>query len=158
MTSEPQETINGILIRPMVEADLAQVMDLEREIFPDPWPKSAFEEQFENSDWGSLVAESGGVITGYACFMVAGEEAHLTNIAVAKAFRRKSVAKRLLEPILEVVKEKGCEFILLEVRPSNTGAIAFYERSGFRELYKRPRYYRSPQEDALVMVRYLDES
>lgn len=158
MMSEPGKTASNILIRSMAEADLDQVMDLEKEIFPDPWPKSAFKEQFESSDWGSLVAESVGVITGYACFMVVGEEAHLTNIAIAKAFRRKSVAKRLLEPILEVVKEKGCELILLEVRPSNTGAIAFYERSDFRVLYKKPHYYRSPQEDALVMVRYLNES
>jgi len=156
MMSEPVKVTDNIVIRPMVKADIDQVMELEREIFPDPWPRSAFDDQFLGEEWDSLVAESDGAIAGYACFMVVGDEAHLTNIAVAKAFRRKSVAKRLLEPILEVVKEKRCEFILLEVRPSNTDAIAFYERLEFKELYKRPRYYRSPVEDALVMVRYLN--
>lgn len=156
MTNAPGKTDDRVVIRPMVEADISQVIGLEKEIFPDPWPKSVFEEQFSSNEWSSFVAESDGVITGYACFMVVSDEAHLTNIAVAKAFRRKSVAKRLLKPILDVVKEKGCEFILLEVRSSNNAAIAFYESLDFRELYKRPHYYRSPDEDALVMVRYLN--
>lgn len=151
-------TVDSIIIREMVGADLSQVMDMERDIFPDPWPTSAFEEQFSSDEWTSIVAIKDNIVIGYACYLVVGDEAHLTNIAVAKTYRRKSVAKRLLEPILEVVKEKGCEFILLEVRPSNEAAIAFYESFDFRELYKRQRYYKSPIEDALVMVRYFEQS
>ncbi|MEE8575808.1 MAG: GNAT family N-acetyltransferase, partial [candidate division Zixibacteria bacterium] len=85
-------------------------------------------------------------------------EAHLTNIAVVKSFRRMSVARRMLEEIVTRAQDNECEFILLEVRPSNEEAIAFYEEYKFRLLYRRPNYYRRPVEDALVMVRYLEKN
>jgi len=139
----------------MTKNDLAEVILLERNIFPDPWSYEAFEEQIEIEGWGGLVAEGDGQIVGYACYYIVNDEAHLTNIAVDSNYRRKSVAKQLLENILKVVTERNCEFILLEVRPSNEKALKFYEKYGFHVLYRRPNYYRKPLEDALVMVCYL---
>lgn len=98
--------------------------------------------------------EATGIIA-YACWLVTGVEAHLTNIAVAPEHRRKSVAQRLLEHILGDVSRVGCEHILLEVRPSNKAAIAFYTKHDFEIKYTRHNYYHQPPEDALVMVRYL---
>jgi [ribosomal protein S18]-alanine N-acetyltransferase len=146
----------SVTIRPMVEADVARVCLLEKQIFPDPWPKSAFEEQTDEDEWGTLVAEADGLVVGYACYMMVANESHLTNIAVDPAWRRKSVARALLERILEIVIAHACEILLLEVRPTNTEARAFYVRYGFKELYRRKNYYRRPVEDALVMVRYLN--
>ena len=144
-------------MRPMTASDLTILMELERKIFPDPWPRSAFEDILTDDDWGGLVAESEGEVVGYASWLVIDIESHLTNIAVPEAFRRKSVAKRLLERILEVVQKAGAEYILLEVRQSNGAAIAFYETYGFTLLQRRPRYYRNPSEDALVMIRYFED-
>jgi len=140
----------------MTEADLPVVVALERDIFSDPWPESGFRQQMTSFGWGAIVAESDETIMGYACYMMVAGEGHLTNIAVASDHRRKLVAKRLLETILQVIKKAGCEFLLLEVRPSNEAAIAFYRKYGFQDLYRRPRYYRYPVEDALVMVLYWD--
>ena len=140
----------------MTEADLPVVIAMEREIFPDPWPESGFIQQMTSLGWGAIVAESDGTIIGYGCYMMVATEGHLTNIAVAPAHRRKLVAKRPLEAILQVIKKAGCEFTLLEVRPSNKAAIAFYRKYGFEDLYHRPRYYRYPVEDALVMVLHWD--
>jgi ribosomal-protein-alanine N-acetyltransferase len=144
-----------VSIRQMTKSDIPRVLKLEKELFADPWPRRAFEEQIEDEGWGSIVAESSGVIIGYGCYLVTGAEAHLTNIAVEKAHRRKSVANQLLQTILDTVIEAGCEYILLEVRPSNKEAIRFYEKNGFDLMYRRPAYYRRPAEDALVMVRYV---
>lgn len=144
-----------VKIRPMVTADLPRILELERAIFGDPWPESAFVEQLDEDGWGVIVAETDQTIVGYACWMIADVEGHLTNIAVDPQYRRKSVAKQLLDNILKVVSLARCEYLLLEVRPSNRGAIVFYERHGFSVLYKRPNYYRRPPEDALVMVHYL---
>jgi len=146
----------AINLRPMIEADLTTVMKLERSIFPDPWPMSAFTDVLRGEQWQSLVAEYDNQIIGYACFMMAAGEAHLANIAVHSDYRRKSVAQQLLDRILQTVPQHGCTMILLEVRQSNYAARAFYERSGFRKLYTRPHYYEEPVEDALVMVRYLE--
>ena len=146
---------SNLTIRSMTAQDIDTVITLERQIFPDPWPRSAFEDQIEDSGWYALVAEIGREIIGYACYMIVAHESHLTNVAVIPAFRRKLVAKRLLDTILQSVNAAGCEHILLEVRPSNEAAIAFYDKNDFQVLYRRPNYYRSPVEDALVMVKKL---
>jgi len=146
----------AVKIRPMAESDLKEIARLEKEIFSDPWPMRSFAEILADDQWESLVAEADGMTVGYACYMIVLNESHLANIASVPAYRRKSVAKQLLERILDTVKDRGCDLILLEVRPSNAEAIAFYEMYGFTMLYRRPNYYRRPAEDALVMVRYLD--
>lgn len=145
----------ALTIREMTLDDISQVMKLEREIFPDPWSAAAFKEQLTQVGWGAIVAESGDRIIGYACYYIVAGESHLTNIAVNAKYRRKSVARRLLDNILQVVQSRDCEYIFLEVRPSNSGAIAFYEKFHFEILYRRPNYYRQPVEDAFVMGRYL---
>ncbi len=146
------------VVRAMTDADIDAVTALEVLIFPDPWPRSAFVEQLKDDTWGALVAEADGQIIGYACYLLAHNESHLTNIGVVPDWRRKSVARQLLERILGIVTERGCDILLLEVRPSNADARAFYAKHGFRELYRRPNYYRRPVEDALVLVRYLEQT
>jgi ribosomal-protein-alanine N-acetyltransferase len=140
----------------MTNADIPAVAEMEKAVFSDPWPRSAFIDVVTAAGWGGLVAEIDGVIIGYACYLVVDVEAHLTNIAVAPEHRRKSVARHLLSRILSIADGRGCEFILLEVRPSNHEALAFYRKYGFKVLYQRPNYYRRPVEDAIVMVHYFD--
>lgn len=154
MRNETEKSSLKISIRQMGARDVDQVVTLERTIFPDPWPRSAFVEQVSGSGWGGIVAEVTGAVIGYACYLVVDVEAHITNIAVEPGYRRKSVARQLLEAILQAANRAGCEYVLLEVRPSNVAAIAFYKRFGFKLLYQRPNYYRRPVEDALIMVRY----
>lgn len=156
MSSDTKSELE-VSVRLMTERDISSVMKIEREAFSDPWSASAFEQQLREAGWGAIVAETDGKVIGYACYYILDAESHLTNIAVASDYQRKSVAKRLLENILRVVTDQRCEFLLLEVRPSNTPAVAFYERYGFKLLYRRPHYYRKPLEDALVMVRYLED-
>ena len=145
-----------ITIREMEREDLPTVSRLEKEIFSDPWPSRSFAEILDDEQWGALIAEHDGEIVGYACYMVVLDEAHLANIATVPASRRKSVAKQLLERILDIVIDQKCGILLLEVRPSNHEALDFYRKFGFMELYRRPNYYRRPIEDALIMVKYLD--
>ncbi len=144
-----------IHVRDMKVADIKQVAKLEREIFSDPWPEESFTDIAEQDSWGGLVAQVGDQIAGYACYYVVDVEAHLANIAVSPELRRKSVAKHLLETILQLVSTGTCEYVILEVRPSSKAARAFYKKFGFTYLYRRPNYYRQPVEDAYVMVYYL---
>jgi len=144
-------------MRRMTEADLPAISILEQRCFSDPWPLTAFREVLEGDQWTGLVAEAEGVIVGYSCHFDAAGEAHLANIAVHPEHRRKSVAKQILKRILDLSRNNGCYQILLEVRPSNVSAIRFYENEGFVVLYRRPNYYRSPVEEAVVMCRQLDD-
>ncbi|MFZ5980311.1 MAG: ribosomal protein S18-alanine N-acetyltransferase [Candidatus Zixiibacteriota bacterium] len=139
-------------LREMTATDIDAVMALEEEIFPDAWPRAAFEDILVEEAWSAVVAQNGDEIIGYGCYLVVLDEAHLANIAVGPAYRRKSVAKHILDHILKDIKKKKCRMLLLEVRVSNKSARIFYERYGFKELYRRKRYYRNPIEDALVMA------
>lgn len=156
MSSDAGESKKIMVLRDMAEKDLDTVLQIENEVFPDPWPRSAFADQLSGDGWGALVAESDGEIIGYGCYFMVDIEAHLTNIAVRPDYRRKSVAKTLLNTILERATDAGCQYLILEVRKSNAVARTFYEKRGFRILYRRPNYYRRPVEDAVVMVYYLD--
>lgn len=144
----------NISIKSMRIADIDRVLGIEKDCFPDPWPRSAFEDIVKSRDHGAVVAVADVKLIAYGCYLIVGPEAHLTNLAVSPKFRRKRVAGQILAHILEVAQRKECEYILLEVRPRNESARAFYENAGFKLLYRRPRYYRNPVEDALVMVYY----
>lgn len=144
-------------IRELKSSDISDILAIESDSFPDPWPESAFEEIIRQPGHGGLVVESELKLVAYACYLIIEHESHLTNLAVVHSFRRKSIASGLLERILDIARKKGCEHILLEVRPQNKSAIAFYENAGFKLLYCRPNYYRNPVEDALVMVYYFSE-
>lgn len=156
--NKPDTSSDVTILRRMSTEDVPSLCQLEQQIFPDPWPEKAFAEQLQGEEWGGFVAENSGIVTGYACYYLTPPEAHLTNIAVDPEWRRKSIAKRLLECVFETVRQASCEFLLLEVRASNDSAVAFYERHGFKELYRRKNYYRRPSEDAIVMVKYTDLS
>jgi ribosomal-protein-alanine N-acetyltransferase len=149
--------MKDIKIRRMASKDISEVVLLESLIFPDPWPKAAFLEELNGSNRGVLVAESEQTIVGYAAYIVCSGEVHLTNLAVAPEYRRKSIAKILLNHILEIAKAADCEYIFLDVRPSNMAAISLYRKFGFCELYIRANYYRFPVEDALVMIKVLNK-
>ena len=149
--------IDDLKIRAMQSADIRAVSLLEIEIFPDPWPETAFVDFLNNIDAICWVTEWDDRIIGYAIFFLGSGEAHLANIAVAPSFRGKYIAKKLISCILEAVKKAECENIFLDVRPSNDAAINLYRKFGFLDLYYKENYYISPPEDALVMVKNIRE-
>lgn len=55
---------------------------------------------------------------------------------------------------MRLAADRGAQRVFLEVRPSNTPALALYHSEGFNEIGRRPRYYPAAQgrEDAVVMA------
>ena len=149
------DILRDFIIRPMNRSDIAHIVLLETRIFPDPWPVAAFEEELGQENRGVLVAVINGILAGYAGYIIAAGEAQVTNVGVAPEYRGKAIAKSLLNSIFEISKKAGCDYIFLDVRPSNEAAINLYIKFGFIELYRRPGYYRLPPEDAIVMVKNL---
>ncbi len=142
---------DDLTIRPMTEADLQVVFEMERDLFTDPWPLSAFHEDLVSGHSYLFVAQMDKVIAAYAILWIGVEEGHLTNIAVSRKYQRKSIAKRLLSHILRFAADMGLAQVILEVRRSNTPAISLYESFGFVHLGVRKNYYRRPPEDCLVL-------
>ena len=105
----------------------------------------------------ALAAVGGGRIVGYLVCSRYDEVWHLMNVAVEPTLRRRGVASALLRELFAQVDHQGVEYTL-EVRPSNAGAVAMYERFDFRSSGRRPGYYHDNGEDALIMWRTVEPS
>ncbi len=136
----------------MAEADVQAILRIERASFSMPWSEAAFYQEIYKQYAMCRVAESKGRVAGYICVNVVLDECHLLNLAVHPDFRRRGIATMLVEDMLKEAKSKDCRFVYLEVRISNAGAKAFYERFGFGIAGIRKNYYTFPIEDAIILV------
>jgi len=139
-------------IRAMRETDISSIMEIERSTFTTPWSEISFLNEVYKKNGISKTALYGEGIIGYICANFVLHEAHILNLAVHQAWRRRGIGSILLNETLRELKNKGCVFVYLEVRASNTGARAFYERFGFATESRRKKYYEHPDEDALLMM------
>jgi ribosomal-protein-alanine N-acetyltransferase len=78
-------------------------------------------------------------------------ESDMMNVAVHPDFRRRGIAAKLVEKLVEDLGKMGNHCLSLEVRVSNDPAIKLYEKLGFSQVGRRPKYYRNPREDALIL-------
>lgn len=142
-------------IVPMTAAHLDQAEALEKICFPeDPWSRRILEEALggENAAAWAAAGEDGGLL-GYIFCSCVLDEGSVDNIAVLPAARRRGVASALLEAVHRYGRARGLACIFLEVRASNEGAAALYQKKGYREAGRRKNYYLSPREDAIIMKR-----
>lgn len=144
-------------IRPMTTADVDAVAEVERLVFTDPWPKSAFRELLEAGNRINLVLITpDGEIGGYVLAQIGADELQIQNIAVAPAYRRRQLGSLLLRSAETEGMSRGALSSVLEVRTTNESALGLYHRSGYRMIGRRKNYYRTPVCDALVLFRRLD--
>ena len=138
---------------PMDRSHLAGVAELERMCFSTPWNEAMLEEELYNATASFIVAEGeDGSVLGYAGLHVILDEGYIDNVAVRPSCRRMGLGDRLLDVFIRF-GQANLAFLTLEVRPSNTPAVALYEKNGFKEVGRRPNYYDDPKEDALLLTR-----
>ena len=145
--------MNGELeIRRLTYADLPQIIAIERRAFPAPWSLAMFVLELSKPSGICLAAVADGRVVGYLVCSRYDTVWHVMNVAVDPDRRRRGIATALLTALLGAIDDSEAQ-ITLEVRRSNRGAIALYERFGFRSAGVRPRYYRDNGEDAVIMWR-----
>lgn len=91
------------------------------------------------------------MLLGYVFFSRVLDEGSVDNIAVLPAARRRGAASALLNAAHRWGQERGVRIFFLEVRASNGGAAALYQKMGYQEAGRRRNYYLSPREDAIIM-------
>ncbi|HBC46329.1 MAG TPA: ribosomal-protein-alanine N-acetyltransferase [candidate division Zixibacteria bacterium] len=144
-----------ILIRKMMEIDLESVVMIEKESFSDPWSYDSFWSDLANEISMPIVALQDDIVIGYSILYIVADELQIGNFAVATQFRRQGVGNKLMDEIIKIAVQRGCNSIYLEVRESNKPAQALYLSFGFKDVGRRNGYYRSPRENAILMAKEL---
>lgn len=153
MSAGQSAVSDELAVRTLSFSDLPQVIAIERRSFPTPWSLAMFVLELSKPSGICLVAVQGNETLGYVVCARYDEAFHVMDIAVDPDHRRAGVASALLDG---VIARAGTDAnYTLEVRVSNAGAIALYERYGFRGVGTRPRYYADNGEDAIIMWRAL---
>ncbi len=140
-------------LRPLQLRDLNAIEKIERASYPTPWSRSMFASELAKPSsicLGAFALQT-GTLVGYLVISRYVDAWHVMNVAVDPTERRRGVATSLLERLFELTTGRGRRGYTLEVRVSNTEAIALYERLGFKPRGVRRGYYTDNREDALIM-------
>lgn len=139
---------------PMSRDNVGQIADIERECFSHPWSRRMLEEELDNLSASFIAAQAeDGTILGYAGLTVVLDEGYINNIAVREEYRKQGIASALLDVFVRFAQAHQLAFLTLEVRASNSAAIALYQKHGFERVGERKNYYEAPKEDAILMTR-----
>jgi [ribosomal protein S18]-alanine N-acetyltransferase len=141
-----------VQLRPMIEADIAEVAAIEKASYAFPWSEGIFRDCVRVG-YTCRALDLAGQVIGYGVLSLGAGEAHILNICVRNEFRSLGFGRRLLEHLLERSAAAGVHEAFLEVRPSNLAAIRLYQRLGFQQIGIRRGYYQAPdgREDAIVL-------
>jgi ribosomal-protein-alanine N-acetyltransferase len=144
--------IPQIHYRRMRAADLAEVAALEKSLYAFPWSIGNFRDSV-NAGYDCWTVTHGEAVVGYAILMIALDEAHLLNVAIASEWQAQGLGRGFLDHMIGVARSASCQIVYLEVRPSNVAARHLYRKLGFQQIAIRPDYYPavSGREDALFL-------
>lgn len=141
----------------MKPEDLDQVLAIEQASFTQPWSRQLFLNELRNRPVSTLLSAfvergTGRDIAGYIIFWVVADEMHILNLATAPEYRRRGIARQLVQAALHSGSVLGARTAFLEVRASNTAAQKLYSGLGFAGMALRRAYYDAPVEDAVIMI------
>ena len=140
------------VVEPMKLEDIPTIQEIEREIFLTPWPRNAYRRELMQNRMASyLVIRDAEEIVGYAGLWKMHDEAHVTTIGVRRRDQGRGFGLALMLALIDRAFALDARWVTLEVRASNYGAMALYEKLGFKVIGRRRGYYTDDGEDAVVM-------
>ncbi len=136
---------------PLEIRDLAECIQLSQRSDPFSWPDDIWRRSLRDDHCLGLVV--GGELLAVAAFSLVLDELSLLNVVVDRSARRQGLGRQLLVEGVEWMQQFGALRCVLEVRVSNSSAIALYRALGFAEDGIRKNYYplEGGRENALLM-------
>lgn len=144
-----------LVVRAMVEGDLADVVRNENRAYAFPWTPGMFADCLRDTQFDNRVGLLGDQIVAHGILSTGANEAHVLNVCVARRYQGFGRGRELMLHLLDrALRIHTAQTVFLEVRPSNTVAFALYESLGFRIVGRRRNYYPAAvgHEDAIVMA------
>ena len=159
--------MTDLIIRNASINDVDEILEIESESFIDPWKKENLESEFQTNPFARiLVAELNNKVIGFIIYYITFNSSKIAQSAVKKEYRKQGVGEALMNEMINLIisnnkllkdekeiEENFIETMTLEVRESNTKAINLYKKLGFKELRKKPGYYKDG-ETALYLGRW----
>lgn len=131
--------------------DAAAMAELHRQCFAEVWTEAAFGQFFNSPGVFGLFASDKAKRVGFVLARTAADEAEILSLAVLKAARRRGIACLMLEAAALRAQRLGANALFLEVDTENNPAWVLYRRLGFREVGRRPGYYRSGTGEGITL-------
>ncbi len=122
----------------------------------DGWSADSFISEAARESGIVLYAAENMRIAGLICGCFGADQSDITSVAVAPEYRRRGIANDLINEFISLLPNMT-ESIFLEVRESNSAAIALYRKNGFEQVSIRKRFYSAPDENALIMRKDLNK-
>ena len=152
--------------RAMNNFDLGAVLEIEKELFPDPWNLAQFKEELAGvpKTRSYFVAELAATqkVVGFAGLFCpgGGADADIQTISVSAQYQGNGIGQGLLDLLINAAIERNAPAVFLEVRAENEQARALYAKNGFTQISVRKNYYQNPQphnkrSDAIIMQKTL---
>lgn len=149
--------MNAVHIERLQASDVDALHILEQQCFTIPWSRqSLWEDVVQNPCALYAGAFCDDQLIGYAGIWHILDEGHITNVAVTPRYRKQGVGRLLMQTLIYWMEQRDVHSITLEVRPSNSAALALYRAFGFTEQGRRKGYYPDTGEDALILWRTAD--
>jgi ribosomal-protein-alanine N-acetyltransferase len=146
---------NRLSVHPARASDLPAILAIETASFrSDAYDRNLFAEFLHKCGGLFLVAMWGTKVAGYAISCINPRGAELVSIAVLPDHRKRGVASALMDSTLRRLRRRQVGQLTLMVKVSNTAALSFYERYGFRRIRRVRRYYEDGS-DGFLFVRVL---
>ncbi len=140
-------------VRPVKAEDLTAIHELEETCFKDPFPPYFINQLADANPETFLVAVDNGRVVGYAVVDNWPDHKHLVSVAVRADSRRRGIGQSLLDGLVERLGEGP---LRLELRRSNSPALTFYLKNGFRQTGITLSYY-TDGEDAIQMEKLIEK-
>lgn len=125
---------------------------LEKICFSEPWSEDAILSYIGAGNHFFTALQNGKVLgyIGISCIL---DEGYIANVAVFPDQRKKGVGEALIKRVFSLASDLSLSFVSLEVRESNIPAISLYEKMGFKTEGRRKKFYKNPDEDAIIMTK-----
>ncbi|HWB45818.1 MAG TPA: GNAT family N-acetyltransferase [Hyphomicrobiaceae bacterium] len=156
-------TVAGVVIlERAVAAQAASIAVLHGRLFPEPWTADSIATLLDQPTSVSFIARAGDLLepVGFLLGRLAADESEVLSLGVRVDMHRCGIGQSLMSAFLAAAREQGARRLFLEVGSGNFAARRFYERLGFVQAGRRPRYYQRPggvAEDALMLTMVLPQ-